>query len=346
VETGCLSTPPDADARQVLVYSTPYDANGGQASIWHAAEFDDQSLSIDEFAEFEMGRLSLGEIVFTPNGSIGFVAQEDGSIGQFRIGENGVEVLETGLSGDWYAASLWFDAIDGNLWIVDSNWPDNGGGIYRAPVDCETAEIGQAERLLQSKNALGLRHTADGNLAFATREIPGETGNLFILDRAGEILASASVFDDDDFILSALEATEGHILVGDNSSFSSLPNRVASIEYSEGSFGQRSDFEILDPVSIVAGSTSSVLISSGYGDALYLYQPGSGSLSQVSTQNPVELPGVASPISRGQFAGGVVVPENLAIRLLTFSGDDIVDHGKIHNGSGYEGIVGVVGMAP
>ena len=48
----------------------------------------------------------------------------------------------------------------------------------------------------------------------------------------------------------------------------------------------------------------------------------------------------------GKWSGGVLVPENLAIRLVSFSGTDIIDQGKVFSGSGFTEIVGVVGISP
>ena len=188
----------------------------------------------------------------------------------------------------------------------------------------------------------------DAHVAFAAREVEGESGQLFLLDKTTlDIIASAELFSDDDFIISALGASNSHLFVGDNSSFSSVPNRFASIEYSENGFGEMKSIEVLDPVSLVAnGSGSVVLVSSGFGDALYQYVPSSNQLSEVSTQGASELPGVGAKISRGEWSGGVLVPENLAIRLVSFSGMDVIDQGKIVSGSGFTEIIGVVGISP
>ena len=345
---GCFGVSPKVDDRQVIVHSTPYNDDGSQGVLWNASVFDASSKTMSHLAEFEMGRKTIGTISFTPDGSHGFVAQQDGTIGQFRIEEQGVTVLETGLTGDWYAQDVWFDPADGKLWIVDPNWPENGGGIYHADVDCETGEIGSASLALPTKNAFGVFPLDLENIVVVAREAFDSTAQVFLLDRASlALIDSAVAFTHEDYNLSAVGISPSHVFVGDNSSFSGTPNGFVAIELTTEGFGTQQWVAVLDPVSLVPSKDGSVmLVSSGYGDALHQYLPHLGELTEVVTSSASALPGVGARIHRGYWEGSVLVPENLAIRLLSLAQSQVKDEGKIHQAEGFSGMIGSVGITP
>ena len=96
-------------------------------------------------------------MAFTPDGSLGFAAQEDGSLGILAIDEaNGLSVVEAAFSGDFYASRVVPDPTGEILWIVDPNWVDNGGGIYRAEIDCETGSLSEPVRLMDVGAGTGI----------------------------------------------------------------------------------------------------------------------------------------------------------------------------------------------
>ena len=57
-----------------------------------------------------------------------------------------------------YAGTLWLDSQKGELWITDPNWPDNGGGLFRATLDCASGTITGAQEVFSSKNGYAMHH--------------------------------------------------------------------------------------------------------------------------------------------------------------------------------------------
>ena len=100
----CERAPAAAERPRKVVISHPFKS--GPASRNRADVFAVWELSADgELARtpqrFAMGRAADGQdIVFTPDGRIGVVVQEDGSLGVFRFTPDGVEVIHAAFTGD------------------------------------------------------------------------------------------------------------------------------------------------------------------------------------------------------------------------------------------------------
>jgi hypothetical protein len=306
-------------------------------------------------------------MVFTPDGSLGFVAQEDGSLGILAIdASNDLSVLEAGFSGDFYASRVVPDPTGEVLWIVDPNWIDNGGGIYRSEIDCETGALSEPVRVMESQNAADLLLLPGASeetrpALVVGRNLPdteagSEVGWVDLL-APETVQASTSAFGDDEAIFSdATLVGEGYALIGDYSSFSPVPNRVAVVEIGDTSLSAVQVLpDLLDPVALVASPwNDQVLVLSGYGDALIRLLPtgdasapfedaGEPSYSGTSPQ----LPAAAAQVERGPLQGRVLITENSGIRQVQLSeGGSFEDLGLVSIGNSYEGIAGAVGVAP
>ncbi len=327
----CFSNPaPEPYA----VYSTPYDDQGNQVNLWHLQS------SNGSLSDFEMGRATSGQVHLSPDGSWGAVAQTDGTIGVFQYVNGMVSVIESALtvrvSGqDVYASDLWLDAERGKLWITDVNWPNNGGGLFRATIDCEAGTISEVERVFSSKNGYGVRPIGD-NWVYLSREVEEQPYQLSIFaDEYDAVLARGMAFDDDESIFSALASDGRNILVGDNNEFSTTPTRVSHSVWDGSVLSKLHEFEVNDPVSmVIVGDWA--LISSGYGNELLQYQ--------VSRQTVSSVVGLSLPSTIVQQENYLYVPANTELHKLEATNAGFVSMGEVLSLDGLDGIMGAVGV--
>jgi hypothetical protein len=274
-----------------------------------------------------------------------------------------VRVIHQRLEGAFYASAVVSDPTGEWAWIVDGNWAENGGGLYRAPIDCETGELGLAERVLEAKLPawMGFLAGQGTRAVLVGREAAGASGgqDAFLLD-AGEataVVGGADLFGDDEAIFAgaATSFDEATVLVGDNSAFSGIPNRVAVGAIVAGGIEPLQVLDgIDDPVDIVASPWGDkALVLSGYSDAIFVldYEPGqaepysyAGELSY-SGGSP-QLPTAADQVTRGPSKGLVVLTENQGLRRVRFGSGVVTDLGLTGFGSGLEWIPGAIGVQP
>lgn len=328
--SACFNNTP---ASPYAVYATPYDEDGNQASSWHLQPQNGERI------DFQMGRATTGEVHLASDGSWGAVAQTDGTIGIFRYVDGNLAVVEAGLnlnadSESVYASQLWLDSDAGELWVTDQNWPNNGGGLFRASIDCETGAISSAERVFSSKNAYSVRPMGD-NWLYLSREINDEPVQLSIFDETGSILAQGSAFQDDEAIFSAMATDGTTILVGDNNEFSGNPTRVSHATWDGTELVNTHEFQIQDPMSIQIVDDWA-LIASGYGNELVQYQI---SRQQVSSVVGLPLPSVVLRQGNYMYAVG-----NTQLHKLEATNAGFVSMGDVVTLSGIGGIIGAAGV--
>lgn len=326
----CFSNTP---AEPYVVYSTPYDDDGNQVNWWHLQQTDGTTL------DFEMGRATTGEVHLSLDGSWGAVAQTDGTIGIFRYLDGTVSIVETGIKVDAngeevYASEIWLDSDKGEMWITDQNWPNNGGGLFRAYLDCDTGAIVSAERVFSSKNAYSVRPLGN-DWVYLSREINDEPYQLSVFDDSGSILTQGRAFDDDESIFSSLASDGTNILVGDNNEFSAIPTRISHVTWDGSNLVQSNLFDVEDPMSIVM-IDDWVLIASGYGNQIYQYQ-----LSR-QTLSPVMDASLPSLVLRRNDEFYAVA--NTVIHKLSFSSSGFASDGDVVSLSGIGGIIGAAAV--
>ncbi len=361
---GCRAQPQAADRDRLVMVAYPYGSDGSQARAWGVFTLSTDGELADSGTRVDMGRGYVGHVAFTPDGSIGMVAQDDGSLGVFEAVSAGeVRVIHAQLDGGFYASAVASDPSGEWAWIVDGNWAENGGGLYRASIDCDTGELGSAERVLEAKLPawMGFLHGRHDRALLVGREPAGASaGEDAALLEPGElpsVLAGADLFGDDEAIFAgaALSFDDATLLVGDNSFFSGIPNRVAVGAVSDDGLRPLQVLDgIDDPVDIVASPFADrALVLSGYSDALFVldYEAGAaepygfaGELSY-SGGSP-QLPTAADQITRGSLKGLVVLTENQGLRRVQFSDGGVTDLGLDGFGSGLEWIPGAIGIQP
>jgi hypothetical protein len=353
-----------ADRPRKLVISHPYtEARASSGTI----EVFDLSTNGDLLAAdtpFQLDQVNQGRIVFTPDGEIGMVAHEDGSIGVFRF-TAGVAptVIHQKFTGSFYATTLTISDDGQKVYVVDSNWRNNGGGIYELAIGCDGTlmELGLVAPSKLAQAMVWLHQTPNRAVvaAYDLLDSPIDQ-STHLLDLAGDptLLSSVNGFGDNESILSDLAVTydDQFVLVGDNSGFSNVANRVAVGKVQGNNLiTQPLITPIKDPTSILASPfNNAALVISGFSDAAFRlsYDPlaspafvNEGELSYKGASP--QLPSVAVMVDRGTLKGRVWVAENVGIRQLRFNADGTIsDLGLFPLGKGYDKIVGAIGVQP
>jgi hypothetical protein len=302
----------------------------------------------------------LGHVRFTPDGALGFVAQEGGSVGVLRVSPDGTAApLIPQLSGAFYADDVAIHPDGDRGVIVDGGFPENGGGIYPFTIGCDDS-ITVGERVLATKllSAFAYLPPAGLTAAAVARELPGalsgEEAHLLDLGPPLLRLGGAPTFGDPDASVSVgVPSPDGrHLFVGDFSEFTDVPNRVAVIDLAGPSPELvQTATPVLDPIDIVPSPDGdAVLIVSGYGNILrpFVYAPDAPApLGAAGPTIGSALPGSAVLVSRGAARGVVLVSEVNGIRLVRFTGGaGLADLGIVSTGTGTAGLPGAIGVQP
>ena len=354
----CTRTAPAADHARHVVVSHPYDAASAQANDWEVLDLSATGTFSRPDRHFTMGRAVVGEVAFTPDGKVGIAVQDDGSLGVFALDEAGAPtVIAAALHGGFYAERVVMAASGDHAYVLDDEWRENGGGIYRVDIACD-GTVTDAGLVIAAKLPAGLAFAASGDAVIAAVDLGGAMTNgvhVATWGQAPAVVASADAFGDDMAIVggSALTRDGGFFLVGDTSQFANVPNRVAVVPVTGETLGTAYTIaNVMDPIALVASPfTDDVLVASGFGDALYdLHRDPDGTWrdqGDITYQGAKpQLPGGAVRIDTGALAGHVLVGENLGVRRVELGAGGIVDHGLYALGSGTANIVGAVGVTP
>lgn len=355
----CHGTPPADHAVLQFVVSHPYDEQGAQAAVYELVQVDGTTLT--RGATFELGRNFLGEIVFTPDGEIGFVAEDDGKLGVFRLTESGPEVIHAAYEGSFYASGLVMAPDGSTLYIQDGNWRENGGGIYALDIACD-GSVSNERKLVEAKLPYGFAFAPnDPGTAYAfARDLAdspaGEDFHVLSWGSAPSRSSGTKIFDDEEAQVSTLVITrDGKFgLVGDNAGFSSVPNRVGVAKLGATPSLAQVLSPIEDPIDIVTSPfNDAALVVSGFGEKLWIldYAPNASEpfsiRGEVSYSSNPELPAFAVSIDSGQHQGRVFVAENAGIRMLRFAtGGVVTDEGVLDFGEGLPNAIGSIGLVP
>ena len=364
--SACPRPPQPDDAPRAIIVSHPYAATtGSPASDWELLTLAATGAIAQPGLHFTMGRATSGTVVFTPDGELGFAAQEDGSIGVFRL-RAGMppEVVEAGHMRGFSAHALVVAPAGDVLYALDAETVDNHGGLYALPIGCD-GTLGAETLLTAADVPYAIAALPAGQAALYARTMPGapagETAHRVTLGPPLARTAGAAAFPTapaDAIVASATLTHDGrYVLFGDNSEFASVPNRVAAIEVTaSGLRAAQVLTPVKDPVALVASPfDNAALVVSGYDDAILGldYDPSNAS-APFTLRGPItytgakpQLPGAAVLVTRGALRGRVYVSENLGVRQVRFDSDgNIADLGRYPLGNGYAAIAGAIGVTP
>jgi hypothetical protein len=366
---GCPRMPGADDKPRHVVVSHPYDDDGNGAPVFEVLDLSQDGVltRAQPPRTFMLGkRASFGTVEFTPDGQIGVVALEDGTVGAFRLADDGsVTVTEMGMQSAGYIEKLVMSPSGDRVWGLDPDTVGNHGGVYELGINCDgTLEDHGAIVTGDVPRALVL----DGQHAvLAARSVfeqtPG-TNDVHLLQWSSmpTAIASADAFPgvgtdglDAAIVGGAAMTSDGAtVLIGDTSAadLSNTPNRVAIVGVGSDSLTPVTVLSPLeDPESIVTSPYGNVAVaSSAFGDALFVIddQGGWRIRGEVTyTGGRPQLPGDMVELHRGALLGHVLVSENVAIRQLVFHQDGSVeDLGTLDFGDGLSAINGVIGVTP
>lgn len=367
VPDGCRAQPAAAKRARAVVVSFPYDAEGAKASTWEVLTLSPTGELARPGRTFTMGRATEGRVVFTPDGTLGLVAQEDGSLGIVALDAQGTpEVVEAGWRGGgveaaFYASAVTVDPSGERAWVIDGNWQVNGGGLYEITLDCTTGAPTLVGRVLDTKLASALYPLPGGRAALvATEAGTKKGGHAFLLDGWPDdpVPSEAEPLFDYDGVLfggSAVTPDGRFLIVGDNSLFADEPNRVAWARITGAAPEKGGELTLTDPYEMVVGPDGdAVLVASGFADALVALghdrraTPAFFRLDALDYAGAFPaLPGAMALVSRGPARGLVLVAENVAVRRTRFDGQGgVEDLGPFSLGDGLEAIPGAIGVQP
>ncbi len=309
-----------------------------------------------------MGTAADSEIVFTPDGELGFAVQDDGSLGAFRIHDDGaVDVLTAAFPASFYASRVVMSPEGDHLLVLDENFPENGGGVYRVDIGCDDT-LTDKGRLFESKSAHGLGFLGGSDVILAAREALGaaevNTALRITLGATPKLVAAVDAFGHDEAIVSTLTLTRDgkFALIGDNSGFASTPNSVAVIGIDPGGLSVTQDLPMIeDPYSLQTSPfNDSALVVSGFGDAFFVldYAPAAAAPFSLRGKLPYvgvhpQVPGASAMVKRGALDGRVLVVEVRGVFQVQFAPNGVVtDLGLFDLAGGIEAIASSIGVQP
>lgn len=355
---GCRSTPRDADAPRVALVSLPYTEDLSESADWAVLDVGPDDLT-DRGTRVPIGWDRGGGLSFTPDGSIGITALDDGTLGVVAVEPDGsVSVVQSGFDPGTYTTALAMDPSGEVVWLVNPNWPESGGGLYRAAIDCTTGAVGPAERVVEAKNPAAIVLASPGRGLLVGREVPGagSGADVALLDLdSGTVITGIDAFGDEDAIVSHAALTgSGWLLIADHAEFSGIPNRIASVRVERDALGPSGLVpDLLDPMAVVPNPVGpGALIPSGYGDRYWILDEDATGWSLAGAvasdgAAPVQLPEHAVAITRGALAGRVLAVEVGGVRSLDLAPTGAAQLGPVLGlGSGYAGIPGALGVQP
>lgn len=357
-----VADPTDDHVRTVLI-SHPFDDSGNAASLFEALSLatDGTLTRPTPNVTFSMGPASTSGIVFTPDGKVALVAQDDGTVGVVRFDSSGPVVVHAAFKGPFYAGSITIDPTGAHAYVLDADTSNNGGGVYQVDIACDgtltskglVVPGGTANQMafvpstttavLAAGGAFDSPDGSDVDLVDFAGATPAlaASGNGFV--DGGAIVSSIIAMPDGKF---ALAADDG-IIVG---------NRLAAIDLSN--MKNAGILATPNPAALVASpfDNAALILNSDGTDAIRFatYTPSAASpfsiVGEINYVNPKpQLPSFASLVDRGTLEGRVLIAENTAIRQVAFEPDaGVVDltYLNFDDDGGLHEIVGVIGVAP
>lgn len=347
---------PKADGPRKVVVSHPFDTAGKKTGAMEVLDLAVDGKITRSGKTFSLGAAAFEPIVFTPDGELGFVGEDDGTIGAFRADGT---VIHAAFKGKFYAGKLVVDPSGQRLLAMDSNTQENGGGIYAFDIGCD-GTLTEKGKVVAAKTWQVMQFLGDGRALVAGGPGLGSPdtvdAHLLSWGASPSLVASTAPFGDRDAIPSWMDVTPDKklALVADNGILAG--SRVAVFEIGDTT---------LKPLQVIPLDNPAVVIASPFGNAaLVMSSDGKDGFTLLKKTGPAtapfvnagklayangkpELPSVAAMIGRGALNGRVLVAENLAVRSLQFDADGTVtDVAKLTYGSGLDNIVGSIGVQP
>lgn len=360
---GCSRTLAPADRARKVVISHPFKESGDKAVDFEVLDLSAAGVLTKPATpvKFTMGTALYAPVVFTPDGEVGLVAQDDGTIGVFRFpaGGGAPVVVHAAFDGGFYAGGIILAPDGSHGWVLDSNTADNHGGVYEILIGCDGTLTSKglvvpggsatAMALLPSDPTKAL---LSAKAAFAS----APNTDVHLIDLAArKVIASISPFGDLKAIPSSLAIMPDgkNALVADDGL--NVGERIAVVRLSPA----------LAPLGLLQTPFPSTVLASPFGNSAIVLNGDSSDAIHVLSYDAAkpapfvitgevayafpkpQIPTTASSIERGSLKGTVLVGENLGVRKLVFGADGkVTDAALLTYPDGIANIVGVVGVQP
>lgn len=362
VKPNCVTLP--ADHTRHIVISRPYNENGTPSLVWEVYPLLDNGTLGARTDTFELGaagRAVGGKVAFTDDGALAMASHDRGEVSVFAIdGDGGARVIQPATDLGPYVGGIVIHGDD--VFLLDSNWQNNGGGIYHTTLGCD-GSLGPVALAYPTKLAYGLAVRGAANnlehLVMAKEAVDTSMGYVHRVQQAGagwSRMGALDIFGDNEAITSSMAVTPDwrYVLVADYSEFSNIPNRIGVATIEPLATRQTlTPFE--DPYDMVMSPYGdAVLVVLGYAnrvtvlrhDAQNTTTPFTNAGSPTFVTQAPQLPGDAVRL-HGDLEDLVYVVENTALRIFRFNGDGTVtDLGRQLMGEGLTMIPGAIGAQP
>jgi DNA-binding beta-propeller fold protein YncE len=359
---GCVRTPAAADRARKLVASHPYDASAAKAKVFEVLDLSATgTLSRPSTpVTFQMGVAFDTPIVFTSDGAVGLVAQDDGTIGVFRLDASGPVVVHAAYKGDFYADRVLLSPDGARAFVLDSNTLENGGGVYEFAVACDGTLTPRGHVVSASGTRAMQLFPGDPSkaLIYGTKVTgAAATADVHLFDTTSWTrLGSGTAFASNDAIPSDLAITpDGKFaFVADDGAI--VGNRVEIVSINGTTLANAGELSTPYPdgIAVSPWGNAAFVMNDDSTDQIHIFKPSSSGTTPWSITGELaykfgkpQIPVSISTIDRGGLKGTAFVGENLAVRQLQFTAaGDVVDTAKLAWPDAMENIVGVVGVQP
>lgn len=348
--------PSPADGPRKVVASHPVSNDGGVRD--NRFEVFDLSASgelrtTSKF--FRMGRAGdfTSPIEFTPDGRIGFAAQDDGKIGVFRFEGDSVVVVHEAFDSGISPGKLFFIAATHKLLTNDFNTTDNGGGLYTFDVACDGT---LSNRQLVLAGDVPSAAVLFDDKALVTGRSLGTSAtmqDLHLVDMSTKsVLTSTTGFPDRDAIAPSVSVSRDRKLIALPDNGFIIGSRIAFFELNGNTITSRGVLDVTSPIAVAFSPFADVGLVVQSDGADHYRRLTWGSSFTVAPITYVharpQLPAVPVMIKRGALEGRVLIGELDAIRQLQFERDgSITDVSKTDaSGVSLDKSIGVIGVTP
>ena len=247
----CHAASGPADKARKIVVSHPYDASGNASSDFEIFDLDQTGAITEPGVHFQLGTTTNGAIAFTPDGMVGVVAEDDGSLGVFRFDTSGApHVVSASMTGSYYATGVVMDPSGARAYILDDQTVNNGGGIYSVTIGCD-GSLHDDGILAAADLPAAIVPVAGANAVIAAQSFlnvpPLDAGSpdggpdaaLAVLvpwPSASKVIGTANPFGDNLAIVSSAALTQDgrYVLIGDNNAFSEAIDRIGVVAVGSG----------------------------------------------------------------------------------------------------------------
>jgi hypothetical protein len=360
----CPRTAAAADRARKVVVSHPFANGGGKAGTFEVLSLSQTGELTKTGETFEMGP-AYSEIVFTPDGKVGLVAEDDGSLGVFTFDDKGkVKIVHASFKGDFYARHVVVARDGTRAFVLDEQTEKNGGGVYEVAIGCDGTLTSKGLVVPGgTAHAMALMPNDPDRAVLIAGKAMGSPANTYahrldVSTTVPKLLASGGVFPDAEAIASWVSITRDgkYALVTDNGF--SVGSRVAAVALDTMKpLAPIATTATKNPVAFVMSpfDNAGLLLNSDGEDALRVVRYDASNAATPFTigaevtyvGGKTELPTLAFTIDRGALKGRVLVAELQSVRQLTFSSDGkLTDLGPVKLGEGSTSVVGSLGIEP